>query len=162
MIVCEIKLDRTKKFFFILSYRSPSQDSSQTSIYLKKLKQIISKIKKENPAIIVLTGDLNARSPLLWSGEQDENLAGKKLAEMITLDNMQQIIDEPTHRPSDSTATCIDLIVTSNPSAIIDHGVLPSLDPRCKHQIIYSQINFHIPPPPQNISAPPGTIKHAI
>ena len=145
-IVCEIKLDRTKKLFFILSYRSPSQDSSQTSTYFKKLKQIISKIKKENPAIIALTGDFNARSPLLWSGEQDENLAGKKLVEFIALDNMQQIIDEPTHRPSDSTATCIDLIITSTPSAIIDHGVLPSLDPKCKHQMIYSKINFHVPP----------------
>ena len=48
-----------------------------------------------------------------------------------------------------TTSTCIDLIITSNPSAIIDHGVLPSLDSRCKHQIIYSQINFHVPPPPK-------------
>ena len=161
-IVCEIKLDRTKKLFFILSYRSPSQDSSQTSNYFKKLKQIISKIKMENPAIIALTGDFNARSPLLWSGELDENLAGKKLADLITLDNMQQIIDEPTHMPSDTTATCIDLIVTSNPSAIIDHGVLPSLDPKCKHQIIYSKINFHVPPPLLNINAPFGTTRPVI
>ncbi|MCH2389802.1 MAG: hypothetical protein MK234_03870 [Nitrospinales bacterium] len=148
-IVCEIKLDRTKKLFFILSYRSPSQDATQTRNYFKNLEKMIAKIKLENPAIIVLTGDLNARSPLLWSGEQDENLAGKQLAELITMENMDQIIDEPTHMPSDTTSTCIDLIITSNPSAIIDHGVLPSLDSRCKHQIIYSQINFHVPPPPK-------------
>ena len=148
-IVCEIKLDRTKKLFFILSYRSPSQDTTQTRNYFKNLEKMITKIKLENPAIIVLSGDLNARSPLLWSGEQDENLAGKQLAELITLENMDQIIDEPTHMPSDRTSTCIDVIITSNPSAIIDHGVLPSLDSRCKHQIIYSQINFHVPPPPK-------------
>ena len=35
-IVCELNLDRTKKIFFILSYWSPSQDTSQTSNYLKK------------------------------------------------------------------------------------------------------------------------------
>ena len=28
-------------------------------------------------------------------------------------------------------------------------GVLPSFDPRCKHQVIYSQINFHVPLPPK-------------
>jgi len=148
-IVCEIKLDRTKKLFFILSYRSPSQDATQTRNYFKNLEKIIAKTKLENPAIIVLTGDLNARSPLLWSGEQDENQAGKQLAELITLENMDQIIDEPTHMPSERTSTCIDVIITSNPSAIIDHGVLPSLDSRCKHQIIFSQINFHVPPPPK-------------
>ena len=148
-IVCEINLDRNKKLFFILSYRSPSQDSAQTKSYFKKLEKIISNIKKENPAIIVLSGDLNARSPVLWSGELDENLAGKELAELITLGNLEQIIDEPTHMPSDSTSTCIDLIITSNPSAITDHGVLPSLDPRCKHHITHSQINFHVPPPPK-------------
>ena len=148
-IVCEIKMDRNKKLFFILSYRSPSQDRAQTKSYFKKLEKIILNIKKENPAIIVLSGDLNARSPVLWSGELDENFAGKKLAELITLGNMEQILDEPTHMPSDTTSTCIDLIITSNPSAITDHGVLPSLDPRCKHQIIFSQINFHVPPPPK-------------
>ena len=148
-IVCEIKLDRTKKLFFILSYRSPSQDNAQTRNYFKNLDKIITEIKKENPATIVLTGDLNARSPLLWSGENDENLAGKLLAELITLGNMDQMIDEPTHIPTDTISTCIDLIITSNPAAIIHHGVLPSLDPRCKHQIIYSQINFQVPPPPK-------------
>ena len=132
-IVCEIKLDRNKKLFFILSYRSPSQDATQTRNYFKNLEKIIAKTKLENPAIIVLTGDLNARSPLLWSGEQDENQAGKQLAELITLENMDQLIDEPTHMPSERTSTCIDVIITSNPSAIIDHGVLPSLDSRCKH-----------------------------
>ena len=148
-IIVEIQLDRNKKLFFILSYRSPSQDNAQTQNYLKKMEKIISNVKKENPAIIVLAGDLNARSPLLWSGELDENFAGKKLADLVTLECMEQIIDEPTHMPSDTTSTCIDLIISSNPAAIIDHGVLPSFDPRCKHQVIYSQINFHVPPPPK-------------
>ena len=148
-IVCEIKLDRNKKMFFILSYRSPSQDPALTRQYFKKIDKILTKIKLENPAIIVLTGDFNARSPILWSGDPDENPAGKLLAELVTLENMEQIIDEPTHLPSLSTSTCIDLVVTSNPSAIVDHGVLPSLDPRCKHQVIYSQVNFHVPPPPK-------------
>ena len=148
-IVCEIKLDRNKKMFFVLSYRSPSQDSAASRQYFKMMEKILAKIKLENPAIIVLTGDFNARSPVLWSGDPDENPAGKLLADLVTLENLEQIIDEPTHLPSENTSTCIDLVMTSNPSAIVDHGVLPSLDPRCKHQIIFSQINFHVPPPPK-------------
>jgi len=148
-IVCEINLDRNKKLFFIVAYRSPSQDTDTTKTFFKNLQKMLDKIKRENPSIIVLTGDINARSPLLWSGETDENLAGKELSEILTFENLENIIDEPTHLPTDRTATCIDLIITSNPSAIVDHGVSPSLDPRCKHQIIYSLINFHIPPPPK-------------
>ena len=148
-IVCEVKLDRNKKMFFVLSYRSPSQDTALSRQYFKQMGKILAKIKLENPAIIVLTGDFNARSPVLWSGDPDENPAGKLLADLVTFENLEQIIDEPTHLPSVNTSTCIDLVLTSNPSAIVDHGVLPSLDPRCKHQIIFSQINFHVPPPPK-------------
>ena len=62
---------------------------------------------------------------------------------------MDQIIDEPTHLPTDDIQTCIDLIITSNSNAITDHGVIPSLDEKCKHQISHAQVNFHLPPPPK-------------
>ena len=148
-IVCEIKLDTNKKLFFVLVYRSPSQTPLETNQYFSSLETIICQIKKENPALIILTGDINARSPLIWSGESTENLAGEKLAELITLESLSQIIEEPTHFANENSQTCIDLIITSNPSSIIDHGVLPSLDDKCKHQIIHAQINFRIPAPPK-------------
>ena len=44
-IVCEIKLDRNKKLFFILCYRSPSQDHAQTN-------KPFSKIWKKNSLIL--------------------------------------------------------------------------------------------------------------
>ena len=148
-VVAEINLDRNKKLFFIVTYRSPSQDRESTRAYFKNLKNLLIKIKTYNPASIVLTGDMNARSPLLWSGETVENLAGQELSEILTLENLENIIEEPTHLPNEDTQTCLDLIITSSPQAIVDHGVLPSKDPKCKHQIVYSKINFHIPPPPK-------------
>ena len=148
-IICEVKIDKNKKMFFIAVYRSPSQSPPETNNFFLNLDKIISSIKKENPAIIIIAGDLNARSPLIWSEESFENLAGEKLSELITLENFSQCIDEPTHHPSDEISTCIDLILTSNFNAITDHGVLPSLDDKCKHQIIHGQVNFRVPPPPK-------------
>ena len=40
---------------------------------------------------------------------------------------------------------CIGLILTNDPYAFVENEVLPSLDPKCKHQIIHGKIDFHIP-----------------
>ena len=112
-----------------MTYRSPSQDRESARAYFKNLKNLLIKIKTYNPASIVLTGDMNARSPLLWSGETVENLSGQELSEILTLENLENIIEEPTHLPNEDTQTCLDLIITSSPQAIIvDHGDLPSKD----------------------------------
>ena len=124
-VVAEIKLNRNKNIFFILAYRSPSQNSDELSAFFKGIEQIITCAKNEKPAMIILAGGLNARSPLLWSGETCENSAGKKLSEILIMENMDQIIDEATHHPTDGIETCIDLMITNNPSAVVDHGVSP-------------------------------------
>ena len=61
---------------------------------------------------------------------------------------LQQIINSPTHILP-NTASCIDLIFTSQPNLIIDCWNHASLFPRCHHQIIFTKINFqvHIPLP---------------
>ena len=97
--------------------------------------------------MVILTGDFNARSPLLWIEEVSENLAGKQLSNLANFNIFEQLISEPTHLPRDDIATCIDLILTNDPFAFIDYGVLPSLDPKCKHQVIHGKFYFHIPSP---------------
>ena len=92
-------------------------------------------------------GDLNARSTLLWSGESRENSAGKLFFEILTFENMEQLIYEPTHFPNDEVETSLGLLIASNASSIVDHGGLPSLDTHCKRQIIHAKINFHVPLP---------------
>ena len=147
-IISEIRLGR-KKIFHILSYRPPSMSTvNDVAAYCSKLKDSIDKIAREKPSLIVLTGDFNARSPLFWSEERHENMPGEKLSNFMLLNCLEQLIAEPTHFPRDDIETCIDLILTDKPASFVDSGVIPSPDPRCKHQIIHGTINFSVPSPP--------------
>ena len=147
-VVAEIKL-KNKKIFVILSYRPPSQRSNDDiTTYCMGLQRIVDTILKEKPSLIVLTGDFNARSPLFWEDEQLESLAGKSLSNLMLLNCFEQLINEPTHFPRGEIETCLDLILTDKPSAFVHCGVIPSPDPRCKHQIVNGIINFSVPTPP--------------
>ena len=148
-IVAEIKLARNKKIFLILVYRSPSQSTETLNKFGENLTELLAKVNNENPSLVIFTGDFNARSPLLWSGEHTENAAGKLIADFSNLNCFEQLIDEPTHLPRDNIETCIDLILASNSTVFVDTGVIPSLDSCCKHNIIFGKVNFHVPPPPK-------------
>ena len=86
--------------------------------------------------------------PLFWSEERHENMPGEKLSNFMLLNCLEQLIAEPTHFPRDDIETCIDLIFTDKPASFVDSGVIPSPDPKCKHQIIHGTINFSVPSPP--------------
>ena len=105
-------------------------------------------INKEKPSAIILTGDFNARSPLFWQEEILENSLGKRLSDLMLFNQMDQIINEPTHFPRENIETCIDLILTNQPNLFVHSGVIQSPDLNCKHQIIHGTLNFSIPCPP--------------
>ena len=73
---------------------------------------------------------------------------GKEIEEIFSLLNLSQIISEPTNFTPGKKPSYIDLIVTDQPNLILESGTRPSLDSKCYHQIIYSKVNFQIPPPP--------------
>ena len=147
-IISEIRLGR-KKIFLILSYRPPSMNTvGDVAAYCSHLKDSVDKIAREKPSLVILTGDFNARSPLFWSDERHEIMPGEKLSNFMLLNCFEQLISEPTHFPRDDIETCIDLILTDKPSSFVDSGVIPSPDPRCKHQVIHGTINFTVPSPP--------------
>ena len=146
-IVAEINLNR-KKVIYLLTYRSPSQPSVDFDAYLLNLQNFYTKALLEKPASIVITGDLNCRSPLLWSGETLESREGRLLAEFCTMNSLDQVIENATHFPRDNIETCIDIVLTNQPFFMVDKGVLPSPDPVLKHQIVYGKLNFSIPSPP--------------
>ena len=68
-------------------------------------------------------------------------LQGTELAELGAQYSLNQIIDPPTHILPNS-ATCIDLIFTNETNFVIDSGVLPSVFPRCHHQLIFAKVSF--------------------
>ena len=145
-IVAEIKLNR-KKIFFILSYCHPNLSTTELEEYTKSLEHIYGCISKENPAVTILTGDFNARSPLFWESDI-ENREGRVFNNFLLSNNLDELINEPTHIRDDGSQSCIDLICTDQPFIFTDTGVLQSLDPHSKHKIIYSTLNFHTPCPP--------------
>ena len=54
---------------------------------------------------------------------------------------MNHVIDGPTHILPHS-ASCIDLIITTETSFVTDSGVLLSLFPSCHHQLIFAKVSF--------------------
>ena len=85
-------------------------------------------------------GDFNVRNLEWWNGGST-NLKSTELAELAAQYSLNQIIDGPTHILPNS-ASCIDLIFTTETSFVNDPGVLPSLFPRCHHQLIFAKVSF--------------------
>ena len=145
-IVAEVKLNR-KKIFFVLSYCHPILSKEDLEEYINGLENIYNNISKENPAITIITGDFNARSPLFWEND-NENSHGRALNNFLISNNLDELINEPTNIRDDGSQSCIDLICTNQPYFFIDSGVLPTLDPHSKHNIIHGTLNFNMPCPP--------------
>ena len=101
----------------------------------------------KNPIQYFFTWDFNAHS-LHWWPEGDSTQEGIELFNLFSDLNLTQIISEPTHFRENCLPSCIDLIISDQPNLVLNSGVRPSLDPACKHQIIFCKINFSIPPPP--------------
>ena len=92
---------------------------------------MLDKIGDENPFAIILTGDLNCRSPTFWDDEIIESSEGKELNNLTLSNGLKQVINKPTHFPRDGIATCIGHIFTNQENILCDNGVVPSPDPCC-------------------------------
>ena len=109
-IVAEIKLNR-KNIYFVLSYCHPDLSSTELDEYVKSLERIYECINQENPATTILTGDFNARSSLFWENDT-ENRGGRVFNNFLISNNLEELINEPTHIRDDGSQSCIDLICT--------------------------------------------------
>ena len=147
-VVCEIQLDR-KKYFFVVIYRSPSQDQSVFDDFTINFELLLSKLQAENPFCVVITGDFNCRSTQWWEHDTENN-EGRLFEPFVSELGLHQLISEPTHFMGDSKS-CIDLIFTDQPNLIVDSGVYPSLHEQCHHQIVYGKLSV------SNIALPSHT-----
>ncbi len=80
-IVAEIRLNR-KTMFFVLSYRHPNISNAEFDEYVKSLENIYERINKENPAVTIISGDFNERSPLFWENDI-ENREGRRFSNFL-------------------------------------------------------------------------------
>ena len=111
------------------------------------LENIYESIRKENPTVSILCGDFNAKSPLFWEGDTENN-EGRLFNNFLISNHLEQLISEPTHVRDDGSQSCIDLICTDQQFTFMETGVLSSLDSHSKHNIIYGILNLSIPRPP--------------
>ena len=149
-IVCEIQSNR-KKYFFVVIYRSPSQDQGEFDDFMINFELLLSKINAENPFCVIITGDFNCRSSQWWENDIENN-EGRIFEPFASELGLHQLISEPTHFMGDSKS-CIDLILTDQPNLVIESGVHQSLHEQCHHQIVYGKLSV------SNITTPPYTRK---
>ena len=145
-IVGEVRVNNSKCFITCL-YRSPSQNSDETDVFLSKFEQICSSIAIESPKLSLVIGDLNAKSKDWWP-EGEDNYCGDELKPLSNILGYTQIINEPTNFEPNSAPSCIDLIFASQPELVVDSGVHPSLCNECHHQIVFAKIAFKVFLPP--------------
>ena len=69
---------------------------------------------------------------IFWENDI-QNWVGHIFSNFLLSNNLEELINEPTHIRDDGTQTCT--------------GVLPTLDPHSKHNIIHITLNFNFPSP---------------
>ena len=112
------------------------------------LEKIYESIRKGTPAAFIICGDFIARSPLFWEGDFKNN-EGRLFNNFLISNHLEQLINEPTYVHDDGSQSCIDLICTDQPFMFMETGVLSSLDPCSKHNIVHGTINISVPRPPR-------------
>ena len=118
-IAYEIQLNR-KKYFFVVAYRSPSQNQTEFDNFTINFELMLSKMHAENPFCVIVTGDFNCRSTQKWENDIENNEG--KLFEPLTSDRgLHQFISEPTHLIG-VAKSCIDLIFIGQPNLVIESG----------------------------------------
>ena len=144
-IVAEISVAR-KKIFFLVSYRKPSQTSSDFDQYINNLNEVLDKISNENPHCIIMTGDFNAKNSEWYSKDKTDKFS-ETMHELFANHGLVQTVKEPTNITS-RTKHCIDLVATNQPNLILRNVIAPSLHTTCSHQINLVKLNLKCPPPP--------------
>ena len=83
--------------------------NDEFSEYMNLLKQINEYICKENSTVSILCGDFNAKCPLFWEGDYENNM-GRLFNDFLISNNLEQLINEPTYVRDDGSQSRIDLI----------------------------------------------------
>ena len=102
---------------FISLYRSPSQTQDEFEKFIDNLELNLETLCQNNPFLIVLIGDLNAKSKNWYSHDKTSH-EGNEIENVTAQFGLKQIIKEPTH-VSNTSSSCIDIITTSQPNWII-------------------------------------------
>ena len=136
---------------FVSLYRSPNQSLEAFEIFAGNLRLNLDTIAKNNPFLVVLLGDHNAKLSK-WYKNNSTFYEGTKIDGIISqwylAFTLQQLINEPTHiLPASSS--CIYLFFVYQSNLAIESGVHSFLHQKCHQQMIQAKLYRKIlyPPP---------------
>ena len=132
---------------FVCLYRSPSHTKDEFDNFIKNLELNLEHIANKSPFLILALGDFNAKMQG-WYQDYIITFEGCKIDIATSQLGLSKIIKEPTYILSNS-ASCKNVIFTSQPNIIMHSGIHSSLRPDCHHQIVFAKFNLTIfyPPP---------------
>ena len=104
-------------FFFIVSYRKPSQTPAEFTQYCDQFNEILEKINHENLFMSIHTVDFNAKHNS-WYSEHSTDKFGTEIHDLFAKHGIIQTVNQPTNITS-RTNHCIDLVATDQPNIII-------------------------------------------
>ena len=118
-ITFEIRIGR-KCCKFICLYRSPSQTNDEFESFLKNFELTLDKIHEDNPFMISVLGDFNAKSNN-WCKNDITPHEGSMIDAVTSNYRLHQLIQEPTHMLYLSSS-CINITLTSQPNLVMESG----------------------------------------
>ena len=149
----QLQMKGSKSLFVGSFYRPPSDKDYSMDQFNKSITKVVSKSKSAN---ILVAGDFNL-GDIDWTSNSVKKYANKgplcrKLLDISNDYCLSQMVTDPTHRTED-TENILDLVFTSNPTAVEDVIHMPGLG-ICKHDTLMTQLNLQ----PQKARSPPRKI----
>jgi exonuclease III len=138
MLCLNLKLHLTKCLVCIC-YRPPGQTADQINVFLEDLQQVVDYAIDLQFNSLIILGDLNDRC-VHWNDRHHLSEMNTKLKDLITLNDLVQLIDEPTHF-TDHSAYLLDVIVTDSFNSVVESGVLESVN-NLHHLPVYAKFDF--------------------
>ena len=110
--------------------------NNEIVVYMNRLEKIYDSIRKENPTVSIICGDFNARSPVFWEGDSENN-EGRLLNDLLISNSLEQLICEPTHVRDDGSQSLHRLNLHRPAIHVYSLCFFSSLDSHSKHNIIH-------------------------
>ena len=135
-----------KQCNFVALCSSPSQNQDKFDYFSKSLEITLDKLALNNPFMLVVIADLNAKSQN-WYPLDRTTYEGNIIETITSHFGLHQLIHDPTHI-LEKSSSCIDLIFTSQPNMVVNSGVHSSLHANCHHQIVFAKFGLKVYHPP--------------
>ena len=135
-----------EKCFFTCIYKSLNENHKQVDSFCFDLNNLLNNINNGRPVCSVIVADFNPKFSK-WSSGDKKNTAGLELDALTKIVGYGQLTKNPALFVN-SSASCINLILSTNKSLLNDCGIDPRLYDIRHHIIIFGKVNFKIPLPP--------------